>query len=234
MQPEVFMFIGRSGCGKGTQKSLLTKHLEGCGIPYLSVYLGDFFREFMKKENFVATLAKNVMDTGGLQPSFLAVGAWGHIIMNEYKKGQSLIFDGTPRTLSEAYVLDGLFPFLGFINPTVIYMNVSKGWAHDRLVGRGRADDNTKEISLRMSWFDTEVMPAVDYLREKKPFNFIEINGEQSIEKVSQDIMAKLPKVAALPKDPTACVSSYSYVSSALAPKEEAINLDDNPTQDVL
>ncbi len=53
-----------------------------------------------------------------------------------------------------------------------------------------RKDDNTEGVKERLRWFKEEVLPVVDYYKEKGLL--IEINGEQSIEDVYQEILKKL------------------------------------------
>lgn len=193
MEKDAFIFVGRSGCGKGTQKDLLIKHLETLGMTYYSVYVGDFLREFVNSGSDIGKKYKEQMNDGLLAPSFVAVSAWGSLLMKDYKEGQSLIFDGSPRTLYEAYLLEDALNFLGFIHPVVISINVSNKWSTERLMARGRFDDNEADISRRLSWFDTTVLPAVNYFKGKTNYKFIDVNGEQTIPEVARDVMAALP-----------------------------------------
>src|SRR6185369_8914356 len=83
MQPQTFIFIGRSGCGKGTQAELLQKSLQekepNAQIFYLET--GANFREFIKGEKYSNTLARKIMEEGGRQPDFLAVWMWSHVLL---------------------------------------------------------------------------------------------------------------------------------------------------------
>ncbi len=214
MEKDAFIFIGRSGCGKGTQKDLLIKHLTSIGMPYLSMYVGDFFRNFVNSGSDVANMYKKGMDEGLLAPSFMAVTAWGNALMKDYKEGQSLVFDGSPRTLPEAYLLETAFEYLNFIHPVVIYLNVSNKWSKERLMARGRQDDNDIEIDKRLGWFDTTVLPGINYFRSKPNYRFIEINGEQTIDQVASDIMKALPYLNSVQNNTNPTNRSYSYVSS--------------------
>ncbi len=53
-----------------------------------------------------------------------------------------------------------------------------------------REDDEIEDIKERLRWFKEEVLPVVDYYKNKGIL--IEINGEQSIEDVEQEILEKL------------------------------------------
>jgi adenylate kinase family enzyme len=194
MEPKTFIFIGRSGCGKGTQVDLLIKYLkERSPNPVFYMESGEKFREFVSQSSHTADLAKKIMEAGGLQPAFLAIHIWSHLFIEQMLPDKHLIIDGTPRKLDEAKILDEALGFYGRNNVFVVYMNVGRKWATDRLTGRGRADDiKAEDIEKRLNWFDTDVMPAVEHLKASPRFRFLDINGEQTIEEVHNEIMAKI------------------------------------------
>ena len=196
MVPQTLIFIGRSGCGKGTQSELLHKYIdEHDSEKHLIFYLetGARFREFINKETFTSKMARRVMEEGGRQPDFLAVLMWGNIVAENFTNEEHLIIDGTPRSVAEATVLDTAIKFYNRKDPTVIYLNVSNKWSTNHLKRRGRADDlRPEEIETRLKWFDKDVAPALEYLKNQPSYRFVEINGEQTIEKVHYDIVEKV------------------------------------------
>jgi adenylate kinase len=198
MNLQSYIFIGRSGCGKGTQAKLLAEYLKkkdiDAGTPHDVLYVqsGDEFRNFIKGTSHSAKLSNEISLTGGLQPEFLAVYMWVSVLINKYTGNEHLIFDGMPRKLHEAGVLHSIFGFYGLSRPTVIYINVSEDWSVKHLMGRGRADDTETEIRERLSWFGKEVVPAIEYYKKSGEYAFVEINGEQPIEAVWKDIVSKI------------------------------------------
>jgi adenylate kinase family enzyme len=56
----------------------------------------------------------------------------------------------------------------------------------------GRKDDTADSINKRLDWFDADVKPAIERFRRDRDYDFVEINGEQSIEAVHRDIMANV------------------------------------------
>ncbi len=83
--------------------------------------------------------------------------------------------------------------FYGLKKPNIIYINTDKGWSLKRLRERGRDDDDKEEDMMRkLNWFDWQVMPAMSYFHENPEYNFLEINGEQSIEEVHAEILKKV------------------------------------------
>lgn len=183
------IFIGRSGAGKGTQVQLLIKKLkEKTGKDVLYVEPGQRFREFVKEDSCSASKAREIVAVGGLQPSFLSVWVWADMLVKHVTCNEHIVLDGTPRRISEAQILESALKFYGHEKPFVIYIDVSRSWAIDRLHGRGRSDDTSDSITARMNWYDSDAVEAVDYMKGNEYYNFITINGEQSIEQVHDDI----------------------------------------------
>ena len=196
MNLQTLIFIGRSGCGKGTQAELLGKYIqendkEGRDIFYLVT--GDQFRKLIKKKNYTGNLALKIYDDASRQPDFLAVYLWSSVLIDEFSGDQHHIIDGTPRSLSEIEILDTAMKFYGREKPVFIYMNVTSQWAIERLYGRGRLDDAAFEnLKIKQKWFDSDVIPAIKYAKKNPLYRFVEINGEQSIEEVHQEIIQKI------------------------------------------
>jgi adenylate kinase len=194
--PKAFIFIGRSGSGKGTQAKLLTDFLKQLDATKQTLYIqsGSEFRDFIKGQSHTQTLAKSVNDQGALQPEFLAVYMWTNILVNRYSGQENLIFDGTPRKLHEAGVLDSIFDFYKMEKPYVINLKVSEDWSVRHLMARGREDDGEAVIRERLSWFEAEVRGAIEYYRTSPRYNFIEIDGEQTVPEVHKELVKKIGK----------------------------------------
>lgn len=186
--------MGRSGSGKGTQTTLFKTYLEGKGVKdVIHVTTGSGFREFIAGDSYAAKVSRNVNDTGGLQPEFLAIWNWSNIFINSIKGEETVILDGAPRKPVEVYALEGAISFFGYDMPTIIYIDVSEGWACEKLSSRGRPDDIEKESQeRRMNWFMEEVLPCIDIYKHDARYGFIHVNGEQSVEDVQKEIVAKL------------------------------------------
>lgn len=196
MEPNTYIFLGRSGCGKGTQADLLKGHLaeHSPSVPCFHLEVGAKFRQFISEDCYTSKLSRDVNSVGGLQPEFLAVWAWASVMIGEMKGGEHVIIDGTPRKLREAHVLENALRFYGRKMPHVIFVDVSRKWSRERMLARKRSDDNLHDIDSRLDWYETDVVPVVDYFRRNKDFRFHHINGEQTVEKVHRDIIDSLEK----------------------------------------
>lgn len=194
MSPQTFVFIGRSGCGKGTQAKLLQEYLteKYSDFPIFYLETGQGFRDFIKKDNYTSKLSEKMYKMVSPQPTFLTIWMWSHLIVENMTGKEHLVIDGTPRAYSEALVLNSAMEFYGR-KYSVIYVNVSRKWAEDRLTSRGRADDvKDEDIKKRLDWFDTDISPAVDYFRYNPECNFVDINGERSIPEIHTELITRL------------------------------------------
>ncbi|OHA17333.1 MAG: hypothetical protein A3C79_03380 [Candidatus Taylorbacteria bacterium RIFCSPHIGHO2_02_FULL_45_28] len=193
-KPQAYIFIGRSGCGKGTQVQLLVDVLKirTPEIDVLYVQTGQEFRDFIQKPTITAKKSKEIYDAGSLQPEFLTVNMWVRPLIDQYKGNQHLIFDGTPRKFHEAGVLHSCFGFYGFDKPWVINIDISENESIKRLLARKRFDDNEVDIRKRLSWYEVDVVPTLGYYDDNPAYNFLKIFGEGSIEEIHADIVKKL------------------------------------------
>jgi adenylate kinase family enzyme len=194
MNKDTYIFISRSGGGKGTQVALLEAYLKDKDANQVfHLEAGDRFREFISRDTYSGHLAKINNDKGNLQPSFLAIWAWGGELISGVREDQILIVDGTPRQLDEALILDEALKFYGRKEVTVVHINVSREWAISRMKERKRADDkDIDSINRRLDWFDTDVMKVLDYFEKSENYDIVEINGEQDIKSVHDEIIEKL------------------------------------------
>lgn len=192
MSPRAFILVGKSGSGKGTQAELLIDYLKKKDRPVLYMETGKKFREFTKRDTYSSQLTKKVLDEGGLLPAFLPIWVWADSLIENFTGKEDMVFDGLARQINEAPVLDRALKFYGIQNPFVIVINVSDEWATTRLTERGRSDDNDEDIKRRLQWFQDNVVPVIDYFKDKEGYRFIEINGEQTIEQVHKEIIDKI------------------------------------------
>lgn len=191
MTPLTFLFMGRSGCGKGTQAELLSQYLtrqDGRSVYRLEA--GPEFRKFFQGEGYPHALSRALNDLGELQPEFLSVSIWSRLLLENLKEDQHLIVDGAARRYHECGVLDSAFEFYSRAKPFVVHINVSPEWSRERMLGRARSDDKALPIERRLAWFESEVVPAMEFFRNNPKYHFLTVNGEQSIEAVHQEILA--------------------------------------------
>ena len=181
MDTRTIFFIGKPGCGKGTQAKFLS--LKTGWTIFAS---GKLFRAIAQEDTPAGRKVKEENDIGLLQPYWFAMYLYLDSLFS-IPGDAGAIFDGFNRKLPEAeLVLDSL-KWLGR-SCTVLNIRVSDDSVRRRLLLRkeieGRIDDSAVEERLKDYREHTE--PAIEVFR--KAGNLIEINGEQSPEAVALDI----------------------------------------------
>lgn len=184
-----FVFIGRSGCGKGTQAELLQKHLAEKGYDVLRLGTGDFARERAAKETLTGKWIKSILDAGGFFPDWLAGALMLEMIEPRLTMaGQVLLLDGSPRRMHEAQVLDEFMAHLKRPPVRAIYLDIGEDESRRRMLARGRSDDMEVAITSRLSWFTAKVAPVLDYYGDR----LISVSGEGVPEAISANIIESL------------------------------------------
>lgn len=191
-EKKTIIFIGNSGCGKGTQANLVEKKFKDLGEKVFHLEIGDEFRDLLNMTTYTANLAREVSEQGRLQPEFLAIKMWADLFNLYYSPEKNVIIDGSPRKLEEAKILHEALKFYEIKNAVVIYVKISRDVAEERMISRGRKDDTKSKIKGRLDWFETDVIKSIEFYRDHRFYNFVEIDGEQSIEKINKDIESAL------------------------------------------
>ena len=124
------IFLGPPGAGKGTQAKQVAKSY---GVPHLST--GDMFREAVSRGTELGRRVKPIMDRGELVPDDLVMKLVEERL-SQPDCAQGFVFDGFPRTLAQAALLDGIFEVRGIGKPLVIDFAVSADKLLRRLTGR--------------------------------------------------------------------------------------------------
>jgi adenylate kinase len=125
--PKVIYIMGAPGAGKGTQAELLSQE-----IGYKRFSTGDAFREVSRQDTELGRKVKETIDNGYLAPPEMAAEIVITAVQKYIDAGDGLIFDGTPRTVEEAKIVDDFFEKQGYGRPLVVYLKVEK----DEMIAR--------------------------------------------------------------------------------------------------
>ena len=187
MKYKAILFIGKSGCGKGTQTALLQEKNN-----YDSFSSGQRFREIAASDTSLGMRVKDVIDSGMFMPHWFATYVFQDKVFNTSSR-VGIIFDGVARKEPEAQLFHDVMswvkrPYL------VIYLKVSEGSVRGRLGIRketeGRADDNEEGITNRLNQFNGETRKSIEFFKKKG--NLLEIDGEGTPEEIHQVILNAL------------------------------------------
>ena len=180
--------FGPPGAGKGTQAKYLVKKLNGYQIS-----TGDILREEIKKDTEIGKQIINKMNDGKFVSDEI-VNNLLKIHVNDPNKKEKLIFDGYPRSLSQAKNLDLLLNNSNQSIDYIFFLNVNKETIVERIKKRKilekRTDDDLDTILKRYNTYIETTKPVLDYY--SKNSNFHEIDGTMEIDKITNKIEAFL------------------------------------------
>ena len=178
------VLFGPPGAGKGTQAKYLVKKING-----FQVSTGDMLREEIKKDTEIGKKIISNMNDGKFVDDNIVNSLLEKIVFDK-KKTNRLIFDGYPRTLSQAKNLENLLDKSNQKIDFIFFLNVNKNSILKRIEKRKilekRSDDDADTILNRYDTYMKITKPVLDYYSKNK--NFHEIDGSIEIKKITQKI----------------------------------------------
>lgn len=177
------IILGAPGSGKGTQSAEIVQQFS---LKHLST--GDMLRAEIAAGSELGTAAKTVMDKGELVGDDIILG----MVAEQVKAtDKGMLFDGFPRTIAQAEGLDKLLTELGGKISHVIQLDVDNEEIVERMLARGREDDNEATIRNRLQVFASQTAPLIEYYRGQNKLSTV--LGSGSVE----DIFTRITKVLA-------------------------------------
>lgn len=203
--------MGPPGAGKGTQAKLLAEK-----IGYIQFSTGDAFRAVSREDSDLGRRVKETIDNGFLAPPEMAAEIVMKAVQEHIAAGEGLIFDGTPRTVKEASIVDDFFVEQAYGRPFIIFLVLDKDEMirrnsqrkyclgidgdfpvvtdedRDRCAELGgtigtRPDDEPEKFETRWNEFMTQTFPVIEQYQAEGIVH--EIDGLQSIEDTHKQIM---------------------------------------------
>lgn len=214
------VILGPQGSGKGTQAEKLAEKFD-----LEHVDMGKFLREVAlldtplgREINEIINIKKELVDDKILKKVL-------HVKLQDLGREKGVVFDGVPRRKDQlAYFEEAMLEFGRKID-RVIAINLSEKESIKRISSRRvcekckatyilgkdiksekevcpkcggkiifRPDDSEEGVKKRLNIFREETMPVMDYY--KKQEKSADINGDQSIEKVFEEILEKIKDIA--------------------------------------
>lgn len=176
------IFMGVAGSGKSAQGRLLADRL---GYPWLST--GEFLRMLVSGERRREMLEGKLLDDSEI---INLVQKIFRIVDTKHE----FVLDGFPRTVGQADWLLSQRRHGQLEITAVIHLQASEEIVLDRLLQRGRQDDQAEAIKERFREYETATQPIIDDLKQNGVPVF-EINGEGDVEDIHESIVRAIASV---------------------------------------
>ena len=178
------VIFGPPGAGKGTQAQNIVKKFN-----LYQVSTGDLLRTEIKNKSEIGKEIEEIISKGGFATDDIVNKLIKNIIFDPQKKDK-LIFDGYPRSLSQAKNLNLLLDSSNQKIDFIFFLNVNKDTIIKRIERRKilekRSDDDLNTILKRYDTYMDTTRPVLDFY-SKNP-NFYEIDGSEKIQVISSKI----------------------------------------------
>ena len=178
------ILFGPPGAGKGTQSKYLVNKLNA-----FQISTGDLLREEINKNSDIGKAITNDMNDGKFISDEIVNNLIEKIVFDPKKKNK-LIFDGYPRSLSQAKNLELLLEKSKQNVDLMLFLNVHKKTILKRLEKRKviekRSDDDFDTIVRRYETYMKTTQPVLDHY--SKNSNFKEIDGNMEIDEITRKI----------------------------------------------
>ena len=208
--------LGKQGAGKGTQCVRLSHHYV---VPHVST--GDMLRGEVKSRSPLGQRAQELMDKGDLIPDEMVMEMVSGRLSERDTRGRGFVLDGCPRTTGQAESLEKLVePFnldmvIDLQVPTTLVLkrlasrrvcvdcgaNYSTAapplvnWTCDVCGGEvvQREDDTEEAIMRRLSLYEEETAPLLDWYKKRNLL--AEINGTGSPDAVTRRVVGAIDEL---------------------------------------
>jgi len=208
--------LGKQGAGKGTQCVRLSHHYV---VPHVST--GDMLRGEVKSRSSLGQRAQELMDKGELIPDEMVMEMVSGRLSERDTRGRGFVLDGCPRTTGQAEELEKLVEPLNLdlvidlqVPTTLVLKRLASrrvcvdcganystaapplvNWTCDVCGGEviQREDDTEEAIMRRLSLYEEETAPLLDWYKKRNLL--AEINGTGSPDAVTRRVVGAIDEL---------------------------------------
>ena len=178
------VIFGPPGAGKGTQSKFIVKKYN-----LFQLSTGELLRDEIKNKTKLGSEISSIINAGELVSDNIVSDIIEKFISNKSYK-QRLIFDGYPRSISQAINLDNLLKKYDQKIDIVLKLSVKLDTIKKRILERKsleqRADDKDEIAIKRFNTYELSTKPVMDYYKQSNLLKVV--NGETSISKINVEI----------------------------------------------
>ena len=172
------LFLGPPGAGKGTQAKFVCQNNS---LSHLST--GDLLRLERDLGSPLGKEAEAIMNKGELVSDQLVLS----IVEKQLNSLNSgWLLDGFPRNVLQAEALEVLLQKISQPLELVVLLDVEDSVLIERLLARGRDDDNEKVIRNRLDIYRRKTLPLINYYSQKELL--ITVAGNGTVEEIGTRI----------------------------------------------
>ncbi len=180
-QLKIIVLLGRPGSGKGTQGELLKEKL---GFVHIST--GEILRAAIIGDSDIGREAKAYVEKGSLVPDGLILSLISGRLSKLVGAVPGVIFDGFPRTVSQAESLQQILLDLGITSTFIIELRLNDVAALSRIEGRKtqsgvetRDDDRPDIVAARMQVYESQTRPVIEYYKLLGVLRVVDARGDR-------------------------------------------------------
>ena len=178
------ILFGPPGAGKGTQAQNIVEKFN-----LIQISTGDLLRNEIKNKTDIGKEIEDTISKGDFATDEIIDRLLKNKVTNSDIKNK-IIFDGYPRSLSQAKNLDLLLNNSNQKIDFIFFLNVNKETIIKRIEKRKilekRSDDNLNTILKRYDTYMETTRPVLDFYSKNQ--NFYEIDGSEEIDVISSKI----------------------------------------------
>jgi adenylate kinase len=209
------LIFGPQGCGKGTQADLLAKKYN-----LVHIETGRIFRDIAKEDTELGRTVNDLYINKEMFPDDIVVEILENSL-KKIPPEKGLIIDSAPRVVTQIDIVEKMLEHLGRNVDRAVYITISREESIARISKRytcplcrrqfvlgedmekaddpcptcggpvsQRLDDTLDGVIKRLDTFQQVTVPVIEHYREKGML--IEVDGNQSVNKVFEGITSKL------------------------------------------
>ena len=188
------VLFGKPGAGKGTQAAFLK---DKYNLVHIST--GDLLRAEKEKGTELGKIAESYSKRGMLAPDEITIKVLEKEV-ESHPEAEGFLFDGFPRTLAQAEVLDAFLESKGMRIHGTLGLEADEEALIPRIIERGkvsgRTDDQDEEkIRKRFSEYNEKTAPLIAFYQAQGKYH--PINGIGTIEEITTRLSETIDKIKA-------------------------------------